>query len=342
MGNKISSPIRNEEEIVEEVEIVRKSVYGRELVDILGSESFIKQSWSDFCKEDFKDDIPLEEHCGDDRYYSRFVYKHSKVILNDGRYINANFVLNRSYIACQAPLQHTLVPFWDMIFQENVHLIVMLTKVTEGSRTKALRYWPTSNHPSQIFGDKDNKDKWSMELKDKSVFEDNILLRELTLTRKEDGAKRNIYQLQYIGWPDHGCPSEISEVLALLLGVQQHLDKESSSNPILVHCSAGIGRTGTFITIRHVLLNAIEKFKKQENYQELSELDVDGKIEAIKSFLSEYEFPIDSTVAELRKDRKMMVQRDEQLMFCYEVFQYLIEDQNDYTFEEFVLPLFFT
>ena len=130
------------------------SVKGKDLFDVIQSDQ-IQETWSRFCHEDMIDTIPLEEHCEGDRYYSRFVYTHSKVKLSGGRYLNANYILNHKYIASQAPLYHTVSPFFELMFEEEINLIVMLTKVIEGNRKKAIRYWPTSNHPNQQFDDEE-------------------------------------------------------------------------------------------------------------------------------------------------------------------------------------------
>uniref|UniRef100_A0A7S4I821 Uncharacterized protein n=1 Tax=Vannella robusta TaxID=1487602 RepID=A0A7S4I821_9EUKA len=343
MGNKLSrgKPVRMNANIEGEKEELPVVVTGARLKEIIQSE-YVSERWSIFAREDMEDKILLEDHCEGDRYYSRFVYKHSKVKLPGGRYLNANYVLNKQYIASQAPLYHTISPFWDMIFAENIHLIVMLTKVVEGSRTKATRYWPTSNHPLQMFDDEEfgEEDKWRVELLEKTVFEDNILRRDLKITRTSNEEEKTVTQLQYIGWPDHGCPSEIAEVLALLYGVQV-LQKDPTV-PIVVHCSAGIGRTGTFITIRHVLQTVVKAFQAQENYQVLKELDSEEQAEIVIEFLEKQTLDIDSVVRELRKDRKMMIQKEEQLLFCYEVFHYIIDtDPTDFIMEEFILPIFF-
>lgn len=110
----------------------------------------------------------------------------------------------------------------------------------------------------------------------------------------------------------------------------------------MVHCSAGVGRTGTFITIRHELERAIQIFRSEfASYFQLS--SVDDKISAIQHFLQNHEFNIVNTVLGIRRDRKMMVQREEQLQFCYDFFTFLSDSANSghQCMEEYVLPLFF-
>ena len=131
-------------------------VHGRDLENLLHESLSLEQRWRTFVTEDITCPLQLEPHCPSaDRYTSRFVYSHSKVKLSGGRYINANYVLQKKYIASQAPLSETMAPFWEMVVSQRVTVIVMLTRLVEGSYTKALRYWPTTNHPIKMFDDKE-------------------------------------------------------------------------------------------------------------------------------------------------------------------------------------------
>jgi len=278
--------------------------------------------------------------CSKDRYSLKLVYEHSRVKIEpESRYINANHLLNKKYIACQAPLPHTFAQFYDMVWQEDVSVIVMLTKLEESHRCKAHRYWPTNCYPKKFFGDQDLQDnRWCVELLEKDAFDDDILIRKLSITLLETNETRIITQIQYLGWPDHGCPRDFRSVAALLVAVEVN----NKGGPLLVHCSAGIGRTGTFITIRHELQRAIESF--QFNYLPYFECSsVDEQLNAVQNFLRNHNFQIGSTVQRLREDRKMMVQRQEQLQFCYDFFSFILcpTEGGIYDIEEYILPFFF-
>jgi len=183
------------------------------------------------------------------------------------------------------------------------------------------------------------EDEWRVELLEKSVHDDNLLRRDLQITRMETGEQSTLVQLHYIGWPDHGCPAEISEIIALLSGVEELACQ--SEGPILVHCSAGIGRTGTFIALRHELLRVVGAFQAQSDLEAIRETTPEEQVVTIQAFLAEHEFTIDDTIRTLRRDRKLMVQKEEQMVFCYEFFHFLVEDERaNYLIEEFLLSVF--
>ena len=123
--------------------------------DLCSSIERLQPEWIKLAKEN---KTPQTTFDGEkDRYSLPLVCEHSRVKLQpQGVYINANYVLNKNYIASQAPLPHTFSQFYDMIWQENVSVIVMLTKLEESQRCKAHRYWPTSCRPIKFFGDIDN------------------------------------------------------------------------------------------------------------------------------------------------------------------------------------------
>ncbi|EDV21548.1 uncharacterized protein TRIADDRAFT_64201 [Trichoplax adhaerens] len=162
-------------------------------------------------------------------------------------YINASLVeaevdsnIFRKYIASQGPLSDTVEDFWQMIWEQAVVAIGMTTKTAENGRQKCYRYWPESaSNPINV------KNKFEVHLV-KQEERGCYIIREFKMNQlpsKSDG--RQIYQLQYIMWPDHGVPVSPSEIMSYLHELQRY----ANDGMILAHCSAGVGRTGVLIAI---------------------------------------------------------------------------------------------
>uniref|UniRef100_A0AAR2KI19 protein-tyrosine-phosphatase n=1 Tax=Pygocentrus nattereri TaxID=42514 RepID=A0AAR2KI19_PYGNA len=147
------------------------------------------------------------------------------------------------YMAAQGPLPHTCTHFWRSVWEQGVTVIIMLTTLTERGRTKCHQYWP---HPPEV------KDYDYLQVCCHSE-ECNLayVTRELTLKNTQLGQKRSITHLQYVAWPDHGVPEESSDFLDF---VQTVRSKRRDTEPLMVHCSAGIGRTGVLITMETALI----------------------------------------------------------------------------------------
>ncbi|XP_056002946.1 receptor-type tyrosine-protein phosphatase epsilon-like isoform X1 [Ostrea edulis] len=182
------------------------------------------------------------------RFKTTFPYDHSRVILNGDNgtssdYINANYINGtdeeNEYIASQGPKQNTLVDFWAMIWQDNVSQIVMLTNLKEGVKIKCTQYWP-EEMKARAFG----------QLVVKSVEEKKYafyVIRKLSVSHKELKKSRVVTQYHYTSWPDHGTPDPLCLVV-----FHDHVTRTKPNQnkaPIVVHCSAGIGRTGTYIAL---------------------------------------------------------------------------------------------
>nr|XP_022304858.1 uncharacterized protein LOC111111943 isoform X3 [Crassostrea virginica]XP_022304859.1 uncharacterized protein LOC111111943 isoform X3 [Crassostrea virginica] len=187
------------------------------------------------------------ENIPKNRFKTTFPYDHSRVILKTtseeaSDYINANYIngTNRpkEYIAAQGPRQNTLNDFWKMIWQEEVSSIVMLTNLKEGDKIKCTQYWPNKNE-SSTFGPVSIK---MIEEKKYAVF----IERKLSLNNKSLNKTRMLTQYHYISWPDHGTPEPMS-----LLDFHHHVTSTANQNKVatVVHCSAGVGRTGTYIAL---------------------------------------------------------------------------------------------
>ncbi|KAK3587914.1 hypothetical protein CHS0354_014428 [Potamilus streckersoni] len=192
----------------------------------------------------------LEVNIPKNRYRDISPYDQTRVILkggSSGDYINANYVnmeipgsgiVNR-YIAAQGPLQITCVDYWQMIWEQQSTLVVMLTTKVEKGRVKCHQYWPDL-YETQEHG----------QLQITCVKEEettSFAFRELNLTHMETHEERQISHMQYIAWPDHGVPDDPADFLEFVVKVRQK--RTGIVEPTIVHCSAGIGRTGVLITM---------------------------------------------------------------------------------------------
>jgi len=230
-------------------------------------------------------------------------------------YINASFITvhatqeeKYSYIATQGPLPNTINDFWKMIWEQGTEIIVMLTKEIENTKVgfakvKCDRYWP------------DTTDRYgTIEVTVAEVEERNeLIIRKFIIKNclNNSDETRDILQLQYTAWPDHGLPPSTTEFLHLIALVNE----ANSHSPISVHCSAGIGRSGTFCAIHSTLETFKHSLKSSERVGGLDQ-EFSPPTDLIKSIL------------ELRDQRPGMVQTKEQYMFCYLAIQEGIVSSN--------------
>ncbi|XP_043194493.1 tyrosine-protein phosphatase non-receptor type 4-like isoform X1 [Amphibalanus amphitrite] len=194
------------------------------------------------------DDCRLPSNIAKNRYRDISPYDCSRVVLTtaeSGDYINANYVnmeipgsgiVNR-YIAAQGPLHHTTDDFWAMIWEQKCPLVVMLTTLVEQGRVKCHQYWPDEGQ-SMLFGD------FEVTTASEEVTE-NFAFREITIISQETGEERHISHMQYVSWPDHGVPEQPADFVQFVQRVRSA--RAGLVEPTVVHCSAGIGRTGVLI-----------------------------------------------------------------------------------------------
>ncbi|TDH08749.1 hypothetical protein EPR50_G00101020, partial [Perca flavescens] len=185
------------------------------------------------------------------RYVDILPYDYNRVQLTTGNgetgsdYINASFIdgykESKKYIAAQGPKDETVSDFWRMVWEQQSSIIVMVTRCEEGNRVKCAQYWPSPDRETEIFA----------EFIVKLISEDHCpdyTIRRLSLTNKrEKNSEREVTHIQFMSWPDHGVPGEPHLLLKLRRRVNAF--KNFFSGPIVVHCSAGVGRTGTYIGI---------------------------------------------------------------------------------------------
>uniref|UniRef100_A0A674DHR3 protein-tyrosine-phosphatase n=1 Tax=Salmo trutta TaxID=8032 RepID=A0A674DHR3_SALTR len=190
----------------------------------------------------------LPENTDKNRYKDVLPYDVSRVVLQDQEdYINASHITVRSgvclrYIAAQGPLPQTCTHFWQSVWEQHTHTIIMLTTLTERGRTKCHQYWP---HPPEV------RDYGYLRVSCHSE-ECNLayVTRQFTLTHAQLGEERSVTHLQYVAWPDHGVPDDPSDFLLFITSVRE---RRTGDTPLMVHCSAGIGRTGVLITMETAL-----------------------------------------------------------------------------------------
>ncbi|CAH0721414.1 unnamed protein product, partial [Brenthis ino] len=238
-------------------------------------------------------------------YVNTTIPKSTAVIENG----DSDKVYNKIYIATQGCLSTTIYQFWSMIWQEDVRIIIMTTKEIERGKVKCERYWPELNKSEVI-------KKYSIYNESESSTQDYTLRRFVVTKKDEPNIKRTIYHFHFTAWPDHGVPSEPGRVLNILLDVNYRLQQiMTGPNPpsqavVCVHCSAGIGRTGTFIVI-DMILDQIRK----EGF--------------------DCEIDIHRTVQMVRDQRSGMVQNEAQYKFIYMALLEYIETEK----QRLLMPL---
>ncbi|KAK5601509.1 Tyrosine-protein phosphatase non-receptor type 4 [Crenichthys baileyi] len=194
----------------------------------------------------------LPQNVSKNRYRDISPYDATRVVLKStDDYINANYInmeipasslINR-YIACQGPLPNTCPDFWRMTWEQGSSMVVMLTTQVERGRVKCHQYWP---NPDSIATYGDFKVMCHNE-EGNSAF----LVREMILTHTQSAQQRELTQLQYLAWPDHGVPDDSTDFLDFVALVRSK--RAGQDQPMVVHCSAGIGRTGVLITMETAL-----------------------------------------------------------------------------------------
>ncbi|XP_038596551.1 receptor-type tyrosine-protein phosphatase S isoform X3 [Tachyglossus aculeatus] len=200
-------------------------------------------------------------------------------------YINASFIdgyrQQKAYIATQGPLAESTEDFWRMLWENNSTIVVMLTKLREMGREKCHQYWPAERSARYQYFVVDPMAEYNMP---------QYILREFKVTDARDGQSRTVRQFQFTDWPEQGVPKSGEGFIDFIGQVHKTKEQFGQDGPISVHCSAGVGRTGVFITLSIVL----------------ERMRYEGVVDIFQ------------TVKMLRTQRPAMVQTEDEYQFCYQ------------------------
>ncbi|XP_017277699.1 receptor-type tyrosine-protein phosphatase S isoform X1 [Kryptolebias marmoratus] len=205
--------------------------------------------------------------------------------LEGSDYINSSYIdgyrQQRGYIATQGPLAETTEDFWRMLWEHNSTIVVMLTKLREMGREKCHQYWPAERSARYQYFVVDPMAEYNMP---------QYILREFKVTDARDGQSRTVRQFQFTDWPEQGVPKSGEGFIDFIGQVHKTKEQFGQDGPITVHCSAGVGRTGVFITLSIVL----------------ERMRYEGAVDIFQ------------TVKMLRTQRPAMVQTEDEYQFCYQ------------------------
>ncbi|XP_073512455.1 receptor-type tyrosine-protein phosphatase H isoform X5 [Phyllobates terribilis] len=237
------------------------------------------------------------------RFTNVLPYDHSRVKLpvvngeSTSDYINANYMpgynSTKEFIASQGPLPNTTTDFWRMVWEHQVNTIVMLTNCMENGRVKCEHYWPLDYTPC-TYGDiavtctlETNLPEWTT--------------RDFSIRRDNEPGIKYLRHFHFTAWPDHGVPESTTSIIQFRNLVREHMDQHRSNGPTVIHCSAGVGRTGTLIAIDY-LIQQIEREQRVGVY---------------------------GFVEKMRMNRNLMVQTEAQYVFLNKCILDLIDQPGD-------------
>ncbi|XP_038383701.1 receptor-type tyrosine-protein phosphatase H isoform X1 [Canis lupus familiaris] len=232
------------------------------------------------------------ENGAKNRYRNVLPYDWSRVSLKPlqdepgSDYINASFMPGlenpQEFIAAQGPLPQTVGDFWRLVWEQQSHTLVMLTNCVESGQVKCEHYWPLDTKPC-TYG------HLQVTLEGEEVLE-NWTVRDLKLWHMQEQKMLHIRQFHYMTWPDHSVPYSPDPILAFWKMLRQWLDQTVGGGPPIIHCSAGVGRTGTLIAL-DVLLRQLERDR------------------CVRPF---------NYVRKMRESRPLMVQTEAQYVFLHQ------------------------
>ncbi|CAH1645969.1 unnamed protein product [Spodoptera littoralis] len=246
--------------------------------DHLRNKDRLEQEWRALCAyeaEPCATTAALKpENTGKNRYADVLPYDHSRVTLNTlsnhlgSDYINASTITdhdprNPAYIAAAGPMAHTAPDFWQMVWEQGSVVMVMLTRLTENGQQLCHRYWPEEG--SELYH------IYEVHLVSEHIWCDDYLVRSFYLKNQRTGETRTVTQFHFLSWPENGVPSSTKALLEFRRKVNKSY--RGRSCPIVVHCSDGAGRSGTYCLI-DMVLNRMAKGAK--------EIDIAATLEHIR------------------------------------------------------------
>ncbi|KAL4232771.1 hypothetical protein ACF0H5_007459 [Mactra antiquata] len=248
----------------------------------------------------------LESNTAKNRWVNILPFDHSRVKLQQiddddptSDYINANYMPGfnnqREYIATQGPLPGTVDDFWRLVWEQDVRVIVMLTQCKEGNKVKCEKYWPDELREPKQYGDV-VVNPVSISQLDKY----NISIFYVTV----NNSTHQVIHFHYLDFPDFSANVEFDHFIEFVRTVRNHVPHDMTG-PMIVHCSAGVGRTGTFITV--------DRLQLYLNSPEFSEND---------------EIDIFNMVLSLRQNRVYMVQTESQFIMIHDCFEKMLADKK--------------
>ena len=254
------------------------------------------------------------------RYNNIHCYQDNVVeVSTEHKLINASWIhvpLEKSFICTQAPLRNTVDDFWQMCFEHNVNIIIMLCQLREKGKEKCVEYWNLDKIKIVDSSIENNLEfNFEIEFTSEEINKD-IIIRNCHVKNKRTNEVKDIKQIHYGGWPDHETPNDIQTVFGNILFMFNivdnvfHLREKNPNNisPICIHCSAGVGRTGTFIA----LYNIYSKILSQLNNKNSKTIC----------------FSLMNLVRKLKEMRLYLVENDMQYNMIYQFISKLLKDRN--------------
>ena len=235
------------------------------------------------------------EYC---RYADVRTYKDNRVeIGSPNRYINASWIhvpFYRSFISTQGPLESTIEDFWDMCFIYDIKIILMLCNLTENNRQKCANYWNSNMRKYRI-----------IKLQNSINLEDGLILRYFQVLNKTNSISKNIIQIHLTSWEDHIAPISNYNKIIRIINI---IDKYKQNSPVVVHCSAGVGRTGSFISVYNLYHEILKQIKNPN--------------------VIEIKFSIMNFVRKLKEMRLLSVENEKQYIFLYQFVNKFLSQYN--------------
>ncbi|KAG8434907.1 hypothetical protein GDO86_013029 [Hymenochirus boettgeri] len=224
------------------------------------------------------------ENRNKNRYRDVLPYDNPLVRVGNDGYINASYVTipvgerELHYICTQGPLPNTVDSFWQMVWENHSAVIIMMTQQSENGKVKCEQYWPEESQGAC------DGEPVSLRMENCTILQD-FTIRIINMSHRDSGENRLITHLQFTSWPDHCTPKSPQSLLRFI----SYLQSLQNKGPWVVHCSAGIGRTGVLVCV-HVILTCLE---------------------------NGIPFQIQDIVKTMRQQRYGMIRTKDQYLFCY-------------------------